>query len=242
MSGESVELASGATTIRLVGALARLAELATPFVLVGGVAVVARLTHVHRATTDLDALTSGRELEDAVVALPEGAMDGVKLMIGEVVVDHIPIDVDVTWEDIAALDEPIDRLFTAAHLWALRTAEPLRISAGGASATVPVAVVPALLATKLHAYCSPRRDATKRGSDALDVYRLAQLLVRTSRSGFATAPDVVADAVRWAVQERWLRDPATLVRRLRELPSNVSQVPEADVVTLAELLLETLPQ
>lgn len=242
MSGEpDVELSGGAVTTRLVGALARLGELATSFVLVGGVAVAARLAHVHRVTTDLDALTSDDEFEQAVVALPEGAMDGRKLMIGGVVIDQIPVDAEVTWEMVAALDEPIDRLFTAAHLWALRTAEPLCISAGSVSATVPVAVVPALLATKLHAYCSSRRGATKRGGDALDVFRLARLLVQTGVPGFADAPEPVIDAVRWAIQEQWHRDPVRFVRRLRELGSNIPPVPEADVVTLAELLLESLP-
>lgn len=241
MSGEPpfVELAASGDTERLVAALARLTEGGPRFALVGGVAVVARLAEVHRATSDLDAVSDDTHFLEAVLALPTAAFAHGELTIDGVKIDTIPVEI-VDWSAIAAVEGPLDRLFAAGHLWAMQNASPLRLRAGTASALVRVASPSGLLATKLHAFCSSRRDARKRGSDAWDVFRLGELVVRSQQPPFAGAPPVVIDAVRWAVQQHWAADPSSFVRRLRELGVERPDVTENQVQALADLLLEFL--
>lgn len=242
MSGEpTVVLAGSASADRLVAALAELTAVEPGFVLVGGLAVMARLAEVHRATQDLDALVTGAEFTDAVVALRGGELASGRLTISGIEIDRIEIPGDATWDEIEELHEPIDRLFTGGHLWAMRTAALLRITTEEAEAVVPVAVAPGLLATKLHAFSSPRRVARKRSSDALDVLRLGQLLVREPEERFDGAPTVVVDAIRWAITAGWRDDPTGVVRRLRGLGSSAPIVTEGEVEALAKLLVEALP-
>lgn len=199
MSGEpSVLLVGSESTTRLVAGLAQLAEVEPRFVLVGGLAVMARLSQAHRATQDLDALVIGVDFSRAVAMLPGGRADEAGLSIAGVKVDTIEVVPETPWAQIAEIEAPIDRLFTAAHLWAMQTAAPLRITADAHSALVPVATVAALLATKLHAYTSPRRNPDKRPNDALDVLRLGRMLVQSGIPSL-DPPPVVAGAVGWAL-------------------------------------------
>jgi hypothetical protein len=237
VSGEPSVFLVGPFTSRLVAALGDLTEVEPRFVLVGGLAVMARLAEAHRATQDLDTLVTGIGFTTAVAALPSGRSEHGVLSVGNVKVDTIEIDLDTTWDEIAEVDAPIDRLFTGAHLWAMRTAAPLRISAGDAWALVPVASVAALLAMKLHAYSSTRRNPDKRPGDALDVLRLGRMLAQASDAEPVAAPPVVADAVRWAITS-WHESPSEVVRRLRGLGAHAPRLDEAEVRALAELLLD----
>lgn len=238
MSGEpSVILVGSESTTRLVTALAQLAEVQPRFVLVGGLAVMARLTQAHRATQDLDALVTGVGFTRAVAMLPSGKADGTGLSIGGVKVDTIEVVPETTWAHIAELDAPLDRLFVAAHLWAMQTASPLRVIAGTSSALVPVATVAALLTTKLHAYTSPRRNPDKRPGDALDVLELGRMLVQTGVPSF-DVPSVVADAVCWALTA-WREQAGVVLRRLRALGTNAPAATEAEIEALADLLHDT---
>lgn len=237
VSGEgSVVLAGSPAATRLVAALGELAAVEPSFVLVGGLAVMARLSEAHRATQDLDTLVTGIGFTKAVAMLPGGKSEQGVLSVGDVKVDTIEIAVDTTWDDIAGLDAPLDRLFTGAHLWAMQTATPLLIQAEDVSARVPVASTAALLATKLTAYTSPRRHPDKRPGDALDVLRLGRMLVQTDPS-VPGVPLVLADAVGWALMV-WRETPSDVVRCLRMLGANAPRVTEADVRALTELLLE----
>lgn len=234
MSGDSaVVLAGSASATRLVAALSDLAAVDPQFVLVGGLAVMARLAQAHRATEDLDTLVGGVSFTRAVAMLPTGSDKEGVLRVRDVKVDTIEVDTEASWEEIATLDEPIDRLFTGGHLWAMLTATPVRITAAGNSVVVPVAPVPALLATKLHAYSSTRRSPEKRPSDALDVLRLGRVLVQDHlRPG---APPVVAGAVRWAL-DSWRHDPETVLRRLRGMGTSAPFVTLAEIEALADLV------
>lgn len=238
MFGEtSVVLAGSPSAARLVAALGELAVVQPRFVLVGGLAVMARLSEAHRATQDLDTLVTGVGFTKAVAMLPSGRSEQGTLSVGDVKVDTIEIALETTWQQIAELEMPIDRLFTGAHLWAMTTAAPLLIRAGDASARVGVARAQALLATKLHAYSSLRRNPDKRPNDALDVLRLGRMLVQTADS-FPDVPAVVSDAVHWALAA-WREQPGVVIRRLRALGSNAPVVTEAEIEALADLLLET---
>lgn len=225
---------------RLIAVLRRLSELTPAFTLVGGVAVVARLAEVHRATTDLDTVSDGGQFTEAVVALSPGPRPEGALFVDGVRIDAIEV-ADVDWGEIADVTDPGSQLFTAAHLWALKESSPVLIAAAGASALVSVAAPHALLATKLHAYWSPSRSPEKQGSDAWDVYRLAQMVVREGAHAFPEAPAPVRASLRWVVDEHWRKDPAKMAQRLRRAAEPGLRLSEREVAVLAELVLEALP-
>jgi hypothetical protein len=230
-----VRFAADPEARRLVAAVAKLS--ATPFVLVGGLAVAARLRVFHRATQDLDAVVGEerRRFEQLAVETVTGAAvsDGT-LTVDGVNVDIIDIDPTVAFEDIADLDEPHDRLFVAGHLFAYRDAAAVTLIAGDRAAVVTVATTRALLVTKLGAYHSPRRDPRKHSSDGLDVYELGRILV-TEAGVYADVPATVPDVLRWAL-EKVGDHPGELVRRLAVAGRQVSGV---EVEALVSLLLET---
>lgn len=237
MPGEVVVFADGPESTRLLGALERLATMTEiDFVLIGGLAVAARLDTFHRATQDLDALIDddrGRFQQATLRAVASARIDAGNLSVDGVTVDIIDIDPTTPYAAIAELDEPLDRLFTAAHLFAHHDASSLEIRAGNQSATLRVASPRALLVTKLHAYLSPRRAQTKRSSDALDIYALGrQLVAGTPVPAPAALPRQVATIGTWALQQ--VRDrPEEMVRRLAT--TGITARTE-EVAALAEIL------
>ncbi len=108
-----------------------------PVIVVGGLAVLCRLSHPYRATTDLDTvarLQAGQvgqiELLVAAGATPSGPT-GVQVQtpLGPVQVDVL----EVTDADLAPLpDDPTDRLHVLSHAWAAQTATPVHLEADGA--------------------------------------------------------------------------------------------------------------
>lgn len=146
--------------------------------MIGGLAVMSRLTTVHRATQDVDAVSEegphGRSFVHALVSSDVAVAGG---GANEAVVDGVTIQViptDAVPSDLEGTDD--DLLFLLAHRWALDTAEPMTLSAGpDAVAHVPVATPAALVCTKLHALVTRRAgQEPKRASDAYDVLRLLQ--------------------------------------------------------------------
>lgn len=242
MSGEVpiVSLGHGAPMAALVDALGDLAEADVDFVLVGGLAVMARLATVHRATSDLDALSSN---DDFVVicasTIPTASLVDDRLVVADIKVDAIIVDDHATFPAIDdAVDAPLDRLFAAGHRYALDDAQPMTLVLDNQRATVRVATPRALLVTKLHAYLSPRRDPAKGGSDALDLVRLGETVVRLDPDERLAEPEVprlVAQVARWGFDEV-AADPGTLRRRLRSIGA-----PDPSPVLL-DLLLEDLAE
>ena len=150
------------------------------YVVVGGVAVAARLGQAHRATTDVDTvvdMTTPPDAVEALLALPGATPDpdnahrvqisGTKIEVLEVGPIH----------DRDLLDLPPDQaLFVAAHAWALETATPLTVVGSDTSTlsvTAPFATPAALVAMKLHAIDDRAPTALhKRAADAFDMYRI----------------------------------------------------------------------
>jgi hypothetical protein len=226
---------------RLVAAMAELTTARpAPFVLVGGLAVAARLEVFHRATQDLDAVVAqerSRFQDLTVEAIGSATVTRGQLVVGDVPIDVIDVDLTTAYDDIAALDAPLDRLFTAGHLFAYRDAGAVELVCADARAVVRIASPRALLVSKLHAYLSPRRAPGKAPSDALDLLELGRLLVRHDRTDFdADVPAVVLAAARWAVADV-AAAPQELVRRLHV--GGVT-VPAAEVVALLSLLADDL--
>jgi NAD(P)-dependent dehydrogenase (short-subunit alcohol dehydrogenase family) len=181
VSGDSVVLGGGEATRRLLGALKALAEaLGTEcFALIGGLAVMARLGDVHRATEDIDtAVVQVDDRPPAVSVLLSSASGPEEGTIAGVKVDSIEVG-SVPAADIAAEDLPedeFDRAFIVAHRWAFDTATGLTLAVEGgvgSAASCRVARPAALVAMKLQS--APRRRevrAYKGSNDYLDIFRL----------------------------------------------------------------------
>lgn len=178
MSGERILLAGDAdgNAARLVRAIARLADADLgPYALVGGLAVMSRLSAVHRATQDVDTVAettapTAVEIITSSVGAPDPSNPN------RAIVNGIKVDVIDTeafrYEDLDGIEQG-DRLFVVSHRWALDTATEIEIVAGDATASIPVATPSALVAMKSGAVLDGRpREPRKRASDLYDVYRL----------------------------------------------------------------------
>ena len=210
-SGSEVVL-PGSAIVGLVRAIAALEEInLNGYVIVGGVAVNTRLGQAHRATTDVDTVVnemSNVGVIEALLTHPDAEPDptgsqrvivaGTKVEI--IGIGHVD---DASFEGMTDLQT----LFVGAHAWALETATPLTLIAGAdpsIRATSPFATPAALFAMKLHAIQDRRATSRmeKRGSDAMDLYRLLLDLDADGslRSDLAVAPAPLRYAVRVAAQ------------------------------------------
>ncbi len=181
MSGEVLLSDEGGVATRLVAALSSLVAQVKPgtFALIGGLAVMTRLTTVHRATDDIDAVSEqlGEDPSDIAIVIGEQGRGAVRRLVDGVKVDHIdvgsmPADRSPT-SDLP--EDEWDRAFLLAHRWGLDSATPVLISAVEGrivSATVacPAASSASLVAMKLQS--APRRPPArveKAANDYLDL-------------------------------------------------------------------------
>jgi hypothetical protein len=216
-----------------------------PVVVVGGLAVLCRLSRPYRATTDLDTvwrLQEGQagqlELLVAAGATLSGP-SGVRLptALGTVQIDVL----QVTDADLDPLpDDPTDRLHVLSHAWAAETATLMTLVADAPPPVdVLVAQPAALVAMKLQS--AMNRGAAKEGTDFLDIVRLTTD-PRTNRP--------VADGLQAAGQQ--LKDDALLhvhlwfeqgrdrtLKKIRNIPEGAGTTQD-DLVLVAELLRTAL--
>lgn len=174
-----------------------------PVVLIGGLAVTMRVSAAgaaHRATVDIDLVTTDSDPEAIEVLADAHATGRQPLIIDEIKVDLIATS-PITDHDLEGLDDH-DRLFVASHRWAFEEGRPSGMTtAGSQPLDALVASTSSLVATKCHAIGFPtsRRRATKHASDLLDLFRLVQLhnsdgdLSRELRDGPAGIDRIVAD-------------------------------------------------
>lgn len=142
-----------------------------------GLAVMCRLTHPCRSTSDLDTVNrqAGHEPALLELLLASGAeasgASGVRLPTpaGPVQVDVL----EVTDDELADLPEdPTDRLHVLSHAWAAATAAPMLIRARAMpELIVNVADPGPLIAMKLQSIMN--RGAAKEATDLLDTIRLS---------------------------------------------------------------------
>lgn len=213
---------------------------------VGGLAVVCRLSRPYRATTDLDTVHRRHDGEPAQLELlltsgavrsgPSGVL--VPTSAGQVQVDIL----EVTDTDLARLpDDPTDRLHVLSHAWAAASATPVTIRAVGVpDLAIDVAEPGPLVAMKLQAVMN--RSRAKEGTDLLDIVRLCLdpvtgpvVLTQLASSEW----QLRADARRHA--SRWFDDQAERsLRVVRAVPEG-QEILLDDLHLVGELLHSVLP-
>lgn len=194
-------------------------------VVIGGVAVICRLSTPHRATNDLDivdrllgptpqlqilrAASGATASGPAAVLLPTSFGD-VKIDVLEV--RQIELD--------EPSDDPGDRLHASAHAWANDTSTEVRITVTRGDGepvevTTRVAEPGPLIAMKLQAVMN--RSADKQGTDLRDIVRLAldpetrpTALSQIGEVDDAIARDIALHVDLWLVRRkdqalRWIR-------------------------------------
>jgi hypothetical protein len=151
-----------------------------PPVIVGGLAVLARLSSPYRATVDLDIVD---RLAGAVphleVLRASGDAESVEPAAVLLPTPYGQVKVDVLEVRQVELDEPSDdpgdRLHASAHAWAHDAAtnvtiDVIRPNGERIEVTTPVAEPGPLIAMKLQAVMN--RSVAKQGTDLLDIVRL----------------------------------------------------------------------
>lgn len=196
-----------------------------PPVIVGGLAVLSRLSTPYRATVDLDVVD--RLLGDVPqleVLRAAGGAEAVEPAAVLLATRFGAVKVDVLEVRQVELDQPSDdpgdRLHAAAHAWGNDTAtdltiEVVRKDGEHVEVTTPVAEPGPLIAMKLQAVMN--RSVDKQGTDLLDILRLtfdeATRPVALTQIGCvdpAVASDIALHVDLWFVRRRqqalqWMR-------------------------------------
>ncbi len=180
-------------------------------IVIGGLAVLCRLTHPYRATSDIDTVNRRGSHEPPQLELliasgaeasgPSGAL--VPTSTGAVQVDIL----EVTDDELASLaEDPGDRLHVLAHAWAAGTASPMTLRVGRSEqVTVNMAEPGPLIAMKLQSIMN--RGRAKEATDLLDIVRQSLDLTTgpASRSALTEAdPTLRHDALLHA--QLWFDD------------------------------------
>jgi len=193
-------------------------------IVVGGLAVICRLSRPYRATSDLDTVNRRRANEppQLELLLASGAeRSGVSGALVPTPAGPVQVDIlEVTDADLDQLpDDPTDRLHVLSHAWAAVSATPVTIRTTDLpDLSVAVAEPGPLIAMKLQSIMN--RGAAKEATDLLDITRLcldpATRPVLTNQ--LANAEELLrADAVRHA--QRWFNDHAgRSLRLVRAIP------------------------
>jgi hypothetical protein len=217
-------------------------------IIVGGLAVICRLSTPYRATIDLDTVNRRHGGEPAqlevLLASPGATASGPAGALVPTAAGPVQVDVlEVSDADLSPLpDDPTDRLHVMSHDWAAATATEVIICAGaraGDAVSVEVRAAVAepgpLVAMKLQSVMN--RGRAKEATDLLDIIRLTLdpatgPVVREQLAG--AAKRIRVDADRHA--KLWFTDKAARTGRLvRELPQGTDV--DADLIDLVSRLL-----
>lgn len=186
-------------------------------VIVGGLAVLSRLSSPYRATVDLDVVDRLLgELSQLEVLRASAGADPIEPSAVLLPTIHGPVKVDVLEVRQAEIDQPSDdagdRLHASSHAWAYDTATELTIEvlpAVGAAVEVTTLVAEPgpLIAMKLQAVMD--RPAQKQGTDLLDIVRLTfdaatrpAALAQIGGVDTAVAHDIALHVDLWFTQRR----------------------------------------
>jgi hypothetical protein len=213
-------------------------------VIVGGLAVLSRLSTPYRATVDLDVvdrLHGSPQLEILRAASGAEAVEPAAVILPT---RYGPVRVDVLEvrkiELDAPSDDPGDRLHAFAHAWASDTAtemviEVLRRDGDRIEVSTRVAEPGPLIAMKLQSVMNRSED--KQGTDLLDIVRLMLdaetrpvALAQISAADAGMARDIAIHVDLWFVRRR-----GQTLQRVRATGGTDQAVDDLDLV--AELLM-----
>ncbi|MGB7234475.1 MAG: prevent-host-death protein [Rhodococcus sp. (in: high G+C Gram-positive bacteria)] len=218
MSGKDVVFVGEAMTAVVHGVSVVSEILGCRPVIVGGLAVLSRLSRPYRATVDLDVVD--RRLGSIPhLEVLRGSAGAVSVEPAAVLVPTVrgPVKVDVLEIRQVELDHPSDdpgdRLHASAHAWANDTATELTITAIRSPKDPPIAVSALvaepgpLIAMKLQAIMN--RSEAKQGTDLLDILQLTLddatrpiALEQISSVEQAVAQDIWIHIDLWLIQRR----------------------------------------
>lgn len=212
-----------------------------PVTVIGGLAVVCRLSRPYRATSDLDIVDrrpadGPNQLELLVAASrpgtnPTGAV--VTTPMGEVNVDVLEVS-DLHFHPLP--EDPSGRLYVLAHAWAADTASAVVLRAQGApERAVAVAEPGPLIAMKLQSTFD--RGSAKEGTDLLDIVRLTldRQAGPIARQQLSAADDQMARDVEAHVQWCFDRNASRSLALINAIPEG-AQVEWDDLQLVGELL------
>lgn len=214
-------------------------------IVIGGLAVISRLTTAHRATTDLDIVDRHDDVREPQLQLLLAATDRPSGPTGTVVatpLGDIQVDViEISDSDIAALPpDPTGQLYVLAHAWAAKTATPVILRAEQSDEVlIRVAEPGPLIAMKLQSTID--RGAEKEGTDLLDIMRL--VLDRhagpVARSQITHAGEQIREAIRWHVNWCFQQHAGRSLKRIQAIPAGAdTHLDDLDLVH--ELLTQAL--
>jgi hypothetical protein len=212
---------------------------------IGGLAVVCRLSAAHRATTDLDIVDRHNDTQQPRLQLlvdgtgrpsgPSGAL--VPTAMGVVQVDVL----EVSDSDLDRLPEdPTGRLYVLAHAWAADAATPVIIRAHRSAEVHVLAAEPGpLIAMKLQSTID--RGAAKEGTDLLDIVRLGldRHAGPIARSQLSQADEQLKTAIRWHVDWCFRQHARRSLSLIRRIPEG-ADIDIDDLSLVRELLMQTL--
>ncbi len=248
MSGSTppvVELL-GASMASLVQAIPETAaRTRRPVIVIGGLAVMCRLSEPYRATSDVDTVNrrAAHEPRQLEVLLASGAeSSGASGVLIPTATGLVQVDVlEISDADLEYLpDDPTDRLHVLSHAWAAESATPMILRTDGFDAlTVRVSEPGPLIAMKLQSIMN--RGQHKEGTDLLDVIRLSLDTVTgpasrdsLSQAGTQLRDDALMHARRWFIEQA-----DRTLRLVRAIPEGRDTDPD-DVALVGDLLQGTL--
>jgi hypothetical protein len=220
--------------------------------LIGGLAVMARLSGAHRPTGDLDTVACDSDPDARLILLTldgaEATATGVRLPDGSKI---DALDVGSALEVESLPDDEKQRMFALSHWWMADSAELVRlrlIRRDGEATSIAferelrLARSPGLAAAKLQSIPTRRGEtADKRHSDAYDVYRLlgCQLGQAVAR-GMAEGP---LDLPTWCagfLEELFVASSVRTARWMAEVAGPVDAPSAAEVEVAGSLAAEAL--
>ena len=226
MSGKRVTFIGDAMAAVVQGVEEVRALIGQPPVVVGGLAVMCRLSNPYRATTDLDLVDRllGEVPQLQVLRAARGAepVEPSSVLLpteyGQVKVDVLEVrQIEIDQPS----DDPGDRLHTFAHAWANDSATEITIEVAPLSGphievSALVAEPGPIVAMKLQAIMN--RAAAKQGTDLQDITRLIldeqvrpAALAQLGSSDMSAAADIALHVDLWLVDRRrqalrWIHD------------------------------------
>ncbi len=212
-----------------------------PVTVIGGLAVVCRLSRPYRATSDLDIVdrrhTDGPNQLELLVAASTPAIDRtgaiVPTPLGNVNVDVLQVS-DVDFHPLP--DDPTGRLHVLAHAWAAETSTEIILRAQGApERAVAMAEPGPLIAMKLQSTFD--RGSAKEGTDLLDIMRLTldRQAGPIARQQLSTADDRIARDAQLHVQWCFGKNAQRSLALINAIPEG-ARVEFDDLQLVGELL------